>query len=90
VFGVLPNFYVSYIPNAAPLTGEAKVQASRKNGSRSFTLVFVGGAAGVEQAAQNHFAEYGPGAQGYGKRFGATMPTRLQARSSEALCCPRS
>jgi len=35
-----------------------------------FTLVFVGGAAGVEQA-QNHFAEYGQGAQGYGKRFGA-------------------
>lgn len=35
-----------------------------------FTLVFVGGVAGVEQA-QDHFKEYGQGAQGYGKRFGA-------------------
>jgi hypothetical protein len=30
----------------------------------------VGGVAGVEQA-QDHFKEYGQGAQGYGKRFGA-------------------
>jgi len=35
-----------------------------------FTLVAVAGAAGVEQA-QDHFAEYGQGAQGYAKRFGA-------------------
>jgi hypothetical protein len=35
-----------------------------------FPFVFVGGAAGVEQA-QNHFRGYGQGAQGYAKRFGA-------------------
>ena len=35
-----------------------------------FTLLLVGGIAGVEQA-QNHFDEYGQGAQGYGKRYGA-------------------
>ena len=70
VLGVLPNFYVSYIPNAAPLTAKQKFKLALRTVVDPFTLVFVGGAAGVEQA-QNHFAEYGQGAQGYGKRFGA-------------------
>jgi len=70
VLGVLPNFYVSYIPNAAPLTPRQKFKLALRTVVDPFTFVFVGGAAGVEQA-QNHFAEYGQGAQGYGKRFGA-------------------
>ena len=70
VLGVLPNFYVSYIPNAVPLTAKQKFKLALRTVVDPFTLVFVGGAAGVEQA-QNHFAEYGQGAQGYGKRFGA-------------------
>jgi len=70
VFGAIPNFYVSYIPNAVPLTSKQKFKLAWKTVVDPFTFVFVGGAAGVEQA-QNHFAEYGQGAQGYGKRFGA-------------------
>ena len=70
VLGVLPNFYVSYIPNAVPLTAKQKFKLALRTVVDPFTFVFVGGAAGVEQA-QNHFAEYGQGAQGYGKRFGA-------------------
>jgi hypothetical protein len=70
VFGVLPNFYVSYIPNAVPLTSKQKFKLASKTVIDPFTFVFVGGAAGVEQA-QNHFRGYGQGAEGYGKRFGA-------------------
>jgi hypothetical protein len=70
VLGVLPNFYVSYVPNAAPLNSKQKFKLAWKTVVDPFTLVFVGGAAGVEQA-QNHFIGYGQGAQGYGKRFGA-------------------
>lgn len=70
VLGAIPNFYVSYIPDAAPLTSKQKFKLAWKTVIDPFTFVFVGGAAGVEQA-QNHFAEYGQGAQGYGKRFGA-------------------
>jgi hypothetical protein len=70
VLGVLPNFYVSYIPNAAPLNAKQKFKLAFRTVVDPFTFVFVGGAAGVEQA-QNHFAGYGQGAQGYGKRFGA-------------------
>ena len=70
VFGVLPNFYVSYVPNAAPLNSKQKFKLAWKTVIDPFTLVFVGGVAGVEQA-QDHFKEYGQGAQGYGERFGA-------------------
>jgi hypothetical protein len=70
VLGVLPNFYVSYIPNAAPLTAKQKFKLATRTVVDPFTFVFVGGAAGVEQA-QNHFRGYGQGAEGYGKRFGA-------------------
>ena len=70
VLGVLPNFYVSYVANAAPLNSKQKFKLALRTVVDPFTWVFVGGAAGVEQA-QNHFAEYGQGAQGYGKRFGA-------------------
>jgi len=70
VLGVLPNFYVSYIPDAAPLSARQKFNLAAKTVIDPFTFVFVGGSAGVQQA-QNHFRGYGQGAQGYGKRFGA-------------------
>ena len=70
VLGVLPNFYVSYIPNAAPLDAKQKFELAARTVVDPFTFVFVGGAAGVQQA-QNHFRGYGQGAQGYAKRFGA-------------------
>ena len=70
VLGVLPNFYVSYIPHAAPLDSKQKFQLALKTVVDPFTFVFVAGAAGVQQA-QNHFRGYGQGAEGYAKRFGA-------------------
>jgi hypothetical protein len=70
VLGVLPNFYVSYIPDAAALTAKQKFRLAARTVVDPFTLVIVGGTAGVEQA-QNHFWQYGQGAQGYAKRFGA-------------------
>jgi hypothetical protein len=74
VLGVLPNFYISYIPNAVPLTSKQKFKLAGRTVMDPFTFVFVGGAAGVEQA-QNHFRGYGQGAQGYAKRFGAGYDT---------------
>jgi hypothetical protein len=70
VLGVIPNFYVSYVPNAAPLDAKQKFQLAFRTMIDPFTFVVVAGTAGVEQA-QNHFAEYGQGAQGYAKRFAA-------------------
>lgn len=70
ILGAIPNFYVSYIPNAEPLTPKQKFELAWKSIVDPFTFVVVGGTAGVEQA-QNHFIGYGQGAEGYGKRFGA-------------------
>ena len=70
VLGILPNFYVSYDPHPVPLSPKQKFNLARKTLADPFTFVMVAGSAGVEQA-QNHFAEYGQGAQGYAKRFGA-------------------
>lgn len=70
VLAVIPNFYVSYIPNAAPLNAQQKFKLAWRTIIDPFTFVVVAGTAGVEQA-QNHFAEYGQGTEGYAKRFGA-------------------
>jgi hypothetical protein len=70
VLGVIPNFYVSYIPDAVPLSSKQKFNLAWKTVIDPVTILLVGGTAGVEQA-ENHFSGYGQGAQGYGKRFGA-------------------
>ena len=70
VLGILPNFYVSYIPNAVPLTAKQKFKLAGRTVIDPFTFLFVAGGAGIQQA-QNHFEGYGQGIEGYGKRFGA-------------------
>jgi hypothetical protein len=70
VLGFIPNFYVSYIPNAAPLNPKQKFKLAWKTVRDPVTIGLVAAVAGVQQA-QNHFAGYGQGAQGYAKRFGA-------------------
>ena len=70
VLGFIPNFYVSYIPDAAPLAPKQKYQLAWKSVIDPFTFVGVGALAGLEQASDD-FSGYGQGAQGYAKRFGA-------------------
>ena len=72
VLGVIPNFYVSYVPNAAPLTPKQKFELAWKTTIDPVTFLIVGGTAGIQQA-QNSFSGYGQGAQGYGKRYGANF-----------------
>ncbi|MGB7731344.1 MAG: carboxypeptidase-like regulatory domain-containing protein [Candidatus Acidiferrum sp.] len=71
VLGFIPNFYVSYVPNAAPLAPKHKFELAWKSATDPITLVGVGVLAGVEQAT-DRWGAYGQGAQGYGKRYGAT------------------
>jgi hypothetical protein len=70
VLGVIPNFYVVYEPNPAPLTTKQKFNLAWRSLVDPVTFLGVGASAGVEQAT-NSFKGYGQGAQGYGKRFGA-------------------
>lgn len=69
VMGVIPNYYVTYDQNPAPLTTRQKYQLAWKSSIDPVTWIATGAFAGIEQA-DNTFA-YGQGAQGYAKRYGA-------------------
>ena len=71
VLGVIPNFYVSYDANPAPLTAKHKFGLAWKSASDPVTLIGVGVLAGIGQAG-DRWGGYGQGAQGYAKRYGAS------------------
>jgi hypothetical protein len=71
VLGIIPNYYVSYAPDAPPLTTRQKYSLAWKSSIDPITLLTSAAFAGVEQS-ENSFSGYGQGAQGYAKRFGAT------------------
>ncbi len=71
VFGIIPNFYVSYVPNAAPLAPRQKFHLAWRSTIDPVNFALVGAIAGVQQA-DNTWSGYGQGAQGYAKRYGAS------------------
>jgi Carboxypeptidase regulatory-like domain len=71
IFGVIPNFYVSYIPNAAPLASKQKFELAWRSTIDPVNFAITGAIAGVQQAT-NTPSGYGQGAQGYAKRYGAS------------------
>jgi Carboxypeptidase regulatory-like domain len=68
--GVIPNFYISYVHDPAPMTTKQKFSLASHDTFDPVSLIGVGLAAGIEQA-NNTYAGYGEGAAGYGKRFAA-------------------
>jgi hypothetical protein len=70
LFGIVPNFYVSYVKDPAPLTTKQKFSLATHDTLDWTTFVGVSATAGIEQA-NNSFAGYGQGAAGYGKRWAA-------------------
>jgi hypothetical protein len=69
-FGVIPNFYVTYVPDAAPLAPKQKFGLAFRAMIDPVTFGLTGAVAGIQQA-QNDFSGYGQGGQGYAKRYGA-------------------
>ena len=72
VFGVVPNFYTSYIYDAAPLTAKQKFSLVSRTTVDPIAFVSTGIIAGIEQS-RKRFPEYGLGAEGYGKRYAAAL-----------------
>jgi len=70
ILAVIPNFYVSYIPNAAPLNASQKFQLAWKTAVDPVTFLGAGVYAGFEQAG-DRYPEYGQGFEGYAKRYAA-------------------
>lgn len=69
ILGFIPNFYVSYDRDPAPLTTKLKFQLALKVARDPVTIAGVAFLAGMEQAGDR--LDYGQGMKGYGKRFGA-------------------
>jgi hypothetical protein len=67
-FGFIPNFYVVYDANPAPLTAKLKFSLSLKTSIDPVTFAGVAFLAGINQAADT--PNYVLGAKGYGQRFG--------------------
>jgi hypothetical protein len=70
VLGVIPNFYVSYVWNAAPLTTGQKYKLALRSEIDPISFASAAFGAGIEQS-QNDFRGYGEGAKGYFTRMGA-------------------
>jgi hypothetical protein len=87
IIGVLPNFYVSYLPNAAPLTRKQKFKLAMKISVDPVTFLTTGVTAGIEQS-QNDFSGYGEGFGGYARRYGATYGDRLTSTFFGAALLP--
>ncbi len=70
LLGIFPDFFVSYAPNAAPLTAAQKFHLGWKTVTDPMVFVDTGLGAGYELWRHKN-PEFGSGIQGYGKRFGA-------------------
>ena len=69
VFGIIPNFYVVYDQNPAPLTTKLKFHLALKTSTDVVTILGVGVLAAFNQAGDT--PNYVQGWKGYGERFGA-------------------
>jgi hypothetical protein len=69
VLGFIPNFYVSYDKNAAPLSSKMKFELAFKVSVDPVTFAGSAFLAANNQAA--HYPDYVEGMKGYGQRFGA-------------------
>jgi hypothetical protein len=69
VFGIIPNFYVSYEKDPAPLTAKMKFNLALKVSTDPVTAAGVFVVAGAKQAGDS--PNYGQGWGAYGKRFSA-------------------
>jgi hypothetical protein len=74
VLGVIPNYYVSYESNPAPLSPKQKLHLGLRTLVDPTTFAAVGITAGIQQE-MNSYHQYGQGSEGYAKRFGAAYGT---------------
>jgi len=75
VLGIIPNFYVVYDPNPAPLTAKLKYHLALKTSTDAFTVLGIGAFAAINQAGDT--PNYPQGWNGYGERVGAAAADGL-------------
>lgn len=72
IAGIIPNFYVSYVPDAAPLSAGQKTRLAARTLFDPVTFITAGITAGIEQS-ENVFPGFGQGSAGFSKRYGAAF-----------------
>ena len=72
VLGIAPDFYSSYIWDAAPLDAPQKFVLASKSAFDPVAFFSIGAVAGLEQW-RNIYPGYHQGAEGYAKRYGASF-----------------
>ena len=83
---VVPAFGVTNNKDAPPMTAKQKLTLASRSTFDPFMWVSSGIQAGVSQAT-NEFPEYGQGATGFGKRYGAaTLDAVNGGFASTAFC----
>lgn len=70
-FGFIPNFYVNYDRNAAPLTAKLKFRLAFRALVDPVTVAGFALDAGLYQ--MGHYPDYQEGSKGFGQRLGATF-----------------
>ena len=75
--GVIPNYFVTYEAHPAPLSPKQKFHLSLRTLIDPATIAATGITAGIQQE-RNSYWEWGQGAEGYAKRFGAAYATVAQ------------
>ena len=76
VVGVIPNFYSAFDWNAPPMMAKQKIKLTTRALIDPVSFLAVAGIAGAEQY-KGIFPAYGSGIEGYGKRYGAALATRV-------------
>jgi hypothetical protein len=70
VFGIIPNFYTSFVWNAAPLKPKQKFRLAFRSATDPVTFFTPSTLAAIQQA-RDTYPDYGQGAAGYAKRYAA-------------------
>jgi hypothetical protein len=78
MLGVVPMFTVTSRQNAPPLTPGEKFHLFVRSTFDPFEYAAAGLQAGINQA-ENNFPEYGQGAAGFGKRYGAAFADQISS-----------
>jgi hypothetical protein len=79
VLGVFPNFYTSYIWKAEPMPVRQKYSLAFRALIDPASFLIVAGVAGAEHY-NGTYPGYGPGIEGYGKRYGAALADATTSR----------
>jgi hypothetical protein len=78
ILAVVPNFYVTYVPNAVPLSSKQKFELAGRFVLDPVSFAITGITAGIQQS-NNSYPSWGLGASGYAKRYAASTGTFLDA-----------